>query len=64
MKITIVGRQMNVWDSTKEMAEKKLAKLDKYFGSEAMVFMEIYCVLIQTTIMLSSTKTHHSMWVY
>jgi putative sigma-54 modulation protein len=34
MKITIVGRQMNVWDSTIEMAEKKLAKLDKYFATE------------------------------
>jgi putative sigma-54 modulation protein len=43
MKITIVGRQMNVWDSTKEMAEKKLARLDKYFGSEASATVTFSC---------------------
>ena len=43
MKITIVGRQMNVWDSTKEMAEKKIAKLDKYFGSEASAAVTFSC---------------------
>ena len=43
MKITIVGRQMNVWDSTKEMAEKKIAKLDKYFGSEASATVTFSC---------------------
>lgn len=43
MKITIVGRQMNVWDSTKEMAERKLAKLDKYFGSEASATVTFSC---------------------
>ncbi|MBE6559174.1 MAG: ribosome-associated translation inhibitor RaiA [Ruminococcaceae bacterium] len=31
MKITIVGRQLNVFDDTKAMIEKKLAKLDKFF---------------------------------
>ena len=31
MKITIVGRQMNVFEDTKAMIEKKLAKLDKFF---------------------------------
>ena len=34
MKITIVGRQMNVWDEMKLLIESKLAKLDKYFGDE------------------------------
>ncbi len=34
MKITIVGRQMNVRDSLKEMVEKKLQKFDKFFGGE------------------------------
>lgn len=43
MKITIVGRQMNVWDSTKEMAEKKLSRLDKYFGSEASATVTFSC---------------------
>ncbi len=31
MKVTIVGRQMNVWDEMKQIVEEKLAKLDKYF---------------------------------
>lgn len=43
MKITFVGRQMNVWDSTKEMAEKKLSKLDKYFDEEAAATVTFSC---------------------
>ena len=35
MKVTIVGRQMNVWDEMKATIESKLSKLDKYFGDEA-----------------------------
>ena len=35
MKITIVGRKLNVYEDTRELIEKKLAKLDKYFKSEA-----------------------------
>ena len=35
MKITVVGRQMTVRDSLKDMVEKKLAKLDKFFHGEA-----------------------------
>lgn len=34
MKVTIIGRQMNVWTEMKEAIEKKLEKLDKYFGDE------------------------------
>ncbi|MBE6547103.1 MAG: ribosome-associated translation inhibitor RaiA [Ruminococcaceae bacterium] len=34
MKVTIVGRQMNVWDEMKATIEAKLAKLDKYFSDE------------------------------
>ena len=34
MKVTIIGRQMNVWDEMKIAIEKKLAKLDKYFGED------------------------------
>ena len=33
MKITIVGRKLNVYDDTRELIEKKLSKLDKYFQS-------------------------------
>lgn len=35
MKITIVGRQMNVYDNTKTLIHKKLSKLDKLFRNEA-----------------------------
>ena len=35
MKITIVGRQMNVYDNTKVLIHEKLAKLDKFFRGEA-----------------------------
>ena len=35
MKITIVGRKLNVYDDTRELIERKLRKLDKYFKSEA-----------------------------
>lgn len=34
MKITIVGRKLNVYEDTRELIERKLAKLDKYFKSE------------------------------
>lgn len=34
MKITIVGRQMNVWDEMKFIIEEKLEKLSKYFNDE------------------------------
>ena len=34
MKITIVGRKLNVYEDTGELIEKKLAKLDKYFKAE------------------------------
>ena len=34
MKVTIIGRQMNVWDEMKTTIEKKLEKLDKYFSDE------------------------------
>ena len=34
MKITIVGRQMNVWDEMKSLIEAKLSKLEKYFNDE------------------------------
>ena len=35
MKITIVGRKLNVYEDTRELIERKLQKLDKYFRSEA-----------------------------
>lgn len=34
MKINIIGRQLSVYEDTKEMITEKLSKLDKYFGEE------------------------------
>ena len=36
MKINIIGRQLNVYDDTRELIEKKLSKLDKYFRESAL----------------------------
>lgn len=35
MKITVVGRQMTVRESLKDLVEEKLSKLDKFFGGNA-----------------------------
>ncbi len=35
MKVIMTGRQMNVYETTKEMAAKKLAKFDKFFDDNA-----------------------------
>ena len=35
MKVNITGRQLNVFDEMKELIEKKLAKLDKFFPKGA-----------------------------
>ena len=43
MKITVVGRHMSVPADLQELAEKKLAKLDKYFGSEASATVTFSC---------------------
>ncbi len=34
MKINIIGRQLSVYEDTKEMIIEKLSKLDRYFGEE------------------------------
>ena len=34
MKVTIIGRQLNVWDEMKVAIEKKMQKFDKFFGDE------------------------------
>ena len=35
MKLNVIGRQMNVFEETKQQIAKKLAKLDKFFPTEA-----------------------------
>ncbi len=52
MKITIVGRQMNVYEDTRELIEKKLGKLDKYFKTTASP---------EATVTLSRKKTTSSL---
>ena len=35
MKMNFTARQMKVYDSVKEMAQKKLSKFDRFFGENA-----------------------------
>ena len=39
MKINIIGRKLNVRDSFKELVEKKLEKLDKFFKDDAVAYV-------------------------
>ena len=41
MKINIIGRKINVRESFKELVEKKLVKLDKYFKDDATAYVTI-----------------------
>ncbi len=43
MKITVVGRQMNVYEEMKDLIERKLAKLDKYFSGEGDATVTLSC---------------------
>lgn len=43
MKITVVGRQMNVYDEMKDLIEHKLSKFDKYFSGEASATVTLSC---------------------
>ena len=43
MKVTIVGRQMNVWDEMKTTIDSKLGKLDKYFGDPCSATATLSC---------------------
>ena len=43
MKITISGKQMTVRTSLKELTEKKLAKFDRFFGSDAEASVSYSC---------------------
>jgi putative sigma-54 modulation protein len=36
MKISIIGRQLNVYEDTKALINEKLSKLDRYFGEEGI----------------------------
>ena len=43
MKITVIGRQMNVYDDMKMLIEKKLAKFDKFFSGEGDATVTLSC---------------------
>lgn len=43
MKVTIVGRQMNVWDEMKLLIENKLSRLGKYFNDECSATVALSC---------------------
>ena len=34
MKVTVIGKNINVTPALKEMVEKKISKLDRYFSPE------------------------------
>ena len=43
MKITVTGRQMNVYEDMKLLIEKKLKKLDKFFSGEVDATVTLSC---------------------
>ena len=43
MKVTIIGRQMNVYEDMKLLINKKLAKLDKFFSGEGDATVTLSC---------------------
>ncbi|MBQ9784076.1 MAG: ribosome-associated translation inhibitor RaiA [Clostridia bacterium] len=43
MKITVIGRQMNVYEDMKALIEKKLAKFDKFFPGEGDATVTLSC---------------------
>jgi len=43
MKISVVGRQMNVYEDMKALIEKKLSKLDRYFANESQATVTMKC---------------------
>lgn len=43
MKITVVGRQMNVYEDMKLLIDKKLKKFDKFFSGEGEATVTLSC---------------------
>ena len=59
MKVTIVGRQMNVWDEMKAIIQNKLQRFDKYFNDECSATATLSCKhgqkCLEITIVASGT---------
>ena len=62
MKVTIIGRQMNVWDEMKSTIEAKLAKLDKYFSDECSATATLSCRKNQKCLELTIVSTDHTIF--
>ncbi len=43
MKITVIGRQMNVYEEMKLLIDKKIGKLDKFFSGEGDATVTLSC---------------------
>ena len=61
MKINISGRHMNVTDDVRDWAEKKFAKLDKYFRREAEADLTFSTQKHGNFIKLEATIVHRGM---
>ncbi len=61
MKINISGRHMNVTDDVRDWAEKKFAKLDKYFRKEAEADLTFSSQKHGSFIKLEATIVHRGM---
>ena len=59
MKISVIGRQMNVYEDMKLLIEKKLTKFDKFFSGEGDATVTLCCKhnqkFIELTISASGT---------
>ena len=59
MKVTVTGRQMNVWDEMKTIIESKLQKFDKYFDNQCSATATLSCKdnqkCLEITIIASGT---------
>ena len=53
MKVTIIGRQMNVWDEMKVIIENKLQKFDKYFSNECSSSTSLLNIVPEATMVIS-----------
>lgn len=49
MKISVIGRQMNVYEDMKLLIEKKLAKFEKFFPGEGTATATLSCKLTKNS---------------
>lgn len=61
MKITVIGRQMNVYDEMKDLIERKLAKFDKYFSGEADATVTLSCKHNEKNLEITISAGQHAL---